>query len=33
VDVRISFTIIVAILVACLALAAWMIRRGWRLRH
>jgi ABC-2 type transport system permease protein len=33
VDVRISFTIIIAILVACLALAAWMIRRGWRLRH
>jgi ABC-2 type transport system permease protein len=33
VDVRISFAIIVAILVACLALAAWMIRRGWRLRH
>ena len=33
VDVRISFTIIVAILVACLALASWMIRSGWRLRH
>ncbi len=33
VDVRISFTIIVGILLACLALAAWMIRSGWRLRH
>jgi ABC-2 type transport system permease protein len=33
VDVRISFTIIVGILGACLALAAWMIRSGWRLRH
>ncbi|MEJ0098323.1 MAG: ABC transporter permease [Pseudomonadota bacterium] len=33
VDVRISFTIIVGILAACLALAAWMIRSGWRLRH
>src|SRR6185369_6534611 len=33
VDVRISFTIIMAILLACLALAAWMIRSGWRMRH
>ena len=33
VDVRISFSIIIAILAACLALAAWMIRSGWRLRH
>ena len=33
VDVRISFTIIMAILLACLALAAWMIHSGWRMRH
>jgi len=33
VDIRISFAIIVGILAACLALAAWMIRSGWRLRH
>jgi ABC-2 type transport system permease protein len=33
VDVRISFTIIMAILLACLALATWMIRSGWRMRH
>jgi ABC-2 type transport system permease protein len=32
VDVRISFTIIIAILAGCLTLAAWMIRSGWRLR-
>ena len=32
VDVRISFSIIIAILAGCLALAAWMIRSGWRLR-
>jgi ABC-2 type transport system permease protein len=32
VDVRISFSIIVGILTACLLLAAWMIRSGWRLR-
>ena len=31
-DVRISLSIIVAILAACLLLAAWMIRSGWRLR-
>jgi ABC-2 type transport system permease protein len=33
VDVAISFAIILAILAACLALAAWMIRSGWRMRH
>jgi ABC-2 type transport system permease protein len=33
VNVVLSFSIIVAILVACLALATWMIRTGWRLRH
>jgi ABC-2 type transport system permease protein len=33
VDVALSFGIILAILGGCLALAAWMIRRGWRLRH
>jgi ABC-2 type transport system permease protein len=33
VDVRVSFTIIVAMMAACLGLAAWMIRTGWRLRH
>lgn len=32
VDVRVSFAIIIGILTACLMLAAWMIRRGWRLR-
>jgi ABC-2 type transport system permease protein len=32
VDVRISFGIIIGILVACLALATWMIRSGWRMR-
>ncbi|MGC4030076.1 MAG: ABC transporter permease [Steroidobacteraceae bacterium] len=33
VDVVLSFSIIVAIMVACLALIAWMIRTGWHLRH
>jgi ABC-2 type transport system permease protein len=33
VDIAISFSIILGILTACLALAAWMIRSGWRMRH
>jgi ABC-2 type transport system permease protein len=33
VDVALSFGIILAILACCLALAAWMIRTGWRMRH
>ena len=33
VDIAVSFTIILTILAACLALAAWMIRSGWRMRH
>ncbi len=33
VDIAISFTIILGILAACLALAAWMIRTGWRMRN
>jgi ABC-2 type transport system permease protein len=33
VDIAISFSIIIGILVACLLLAAWMIRSGWRLRN
>jgi len=33
VDVTISFTIILVILAACLSLATWMIRSGWRMRH
>ncbi len=33
VDVAVSFTIIVGIMLACLALITWMIRTGWRLRH
>ncbi|MET0280700.1 MAG: ABC transporter permease [Steroidobacteraceae bacterium] len=33
VDVLLSFSIIVVILAACLALITWMIRTGWRLRH
>jgi ABC-2 type transport system permease protein len=33
VNVVLSFSIIVAIMTACLALIAWMIRTGWRLRH
>jgi ABC-2 type transport system permease protein len=33
VDIAISFAIILGILAACLALAAWMIRSGWRMRH
>jgi ABC-2 type transport system permease protein len=32
VDVRVSFTIIIVILASCMALAAWMLRTGWRLR-
>ena len=33
VDVLISFSIVVGIMVACLALISWMIRTGWRLRQ
>ncbi len=33
VDVVISFSIIVGIMIACLALISWMIRTGWRLRQ
>src|SRR5215207_4818015 len=33
VNVVLSFTIILTILAACLGLAAWMIRTGWRMRH
>jgi ABC-2 type transport system permease protein len=33
VDVLISFSIIVGIMVGCLALISWMIRTGWRLRQ
>ena len=33
VDIAISFAIILGILAACLTLAAWMIRSGWRMRH
>ncbi len=33
VDIVLSFGIILTILAACLGLAAWMIRTGWRMRH
>jgi ABC-2 type transport system permease protein len=33
VNVLVSFSIIIGILVACLVLVSWMIRTGWRLRH
>jgi ABC-2 type transport system permease protein len=33
VDVAVSLSIIIGILVACLLLVTWMIRTGWRLRH
>lgn len=33
VNVVLSFSIIVAIMAACLVLIAWMIRTGWRLKH
>jgi ABC-2 type transport system permease protein len=33
VDVVLSFSIILAMLLVCLALISWMIRTGWRLRH
>lgn len=33
VNVALSFGIIIAVLVGCLALVSWMIRSGWRLRH
>jgi ABC-2 type transport system permease protein len=33
VDVAVSFSIIIGIMLACLALITWMIRTGWRLRH
>jgi ABC-2 type transport system permease protein len=33
VDIVVSFSIIIGIMLACLALITWMIRTGWRLRH
>jgi ABC-2 type transport system permease protein len=33
INVALSFTIILVIMAACLALITWMIRTGWRLRH
>jgi ABC-2 type transport system permease protein len=33
INVAVSFTIILVIMAACLALITWMIRTGWRLRH
>ena len=33
VDVVLSFSIILVMLVTCLALISWMIRTGWRMRH
>ena len=33
VNVALSFGIIIAVLIGCLVLVSWMIRRGWRLRH
>jgi ABC-2 type transport system permease protein len=33
VDVAVSLSIIIGILLACLLLVTWMIRTGWRLRH
>jgi hypothetical protein len=29
----VSFSILVMLLIVCLALVNWMIRTGWRLRH
>jgi ABC-2 type transport system permease protein len=29
----VSITMVVLIMVVCLALIAWIIRSGWRLRH
>src|SRR3954469_13383918 len=33
VNVTLSFSLVVLIMAACLALITWMIRTGWRLRH
>jgi ABC-2 type transport system permease protein len=33
VNVTLSFSLVVLIMIACLALITWMIRTGWRLRH
>ena len=33
VNVALSFSLVVLIMAACLALITWMIRTGWRLRH
>jgi ABC-2 type transport system permease protein len=33
VNVVVSLTLILAIMLACLTLIAWMIRTGWRLKH
>jgi ABC-2 type transport system permease protein len=33
VDPVLSFSILATLLAVCLALAHWMIRTGWRLRH
>jgi ABC-2 type transport system permease protein len=33
VNVVLSFSIVIAVLLACLVLVHWMIRTGWRLRH
>ena len=33
VNVSLSFSLVLLIMVACLALITWMIRTGWRLRH
>jgi ABC-2 type transport system permease protein len=33
VNVALSFSLVVLIMAACLALITWMIRSGWRLRH
>jgi len=33
VNVALSFSLVLLIMTACLALITWMIRSGWRLRH
>jgi len=33
VNVALSFSLVLLIMGACLALITWMIRTGWRLRH
>jgi ABC-2 type transport system permease protein len=33
VDVAVSFSIIIGVMLVCLALISWVIRTGWRLRH